>query len=690
MARDDHEPLLAIWILRALLATDAYGAQRPSLGRGPLDAAGLGSLKSAGMPAPKVKKRLVRRLDALVERGAPREGPLFANVTRLGSLLALSAVEQEVLLFAVLLSLEPALRACFDELLGASLRRIEACIGATLDVPLDELRRALAPSGALQTTGLVLVADAARRAWDSPLAPMDDLPDVLYAEHADEDALLARLCKPAPPSALGVDDFAHVERDLCILQRYLASAAAGRLPGANVLLYGAPGTGKTELVRCLARELGAALVEVEVETERGAPLTAAGRLAHYRLCQALLGRRRAPALVAFDEIEDVFPKTEARAASSGANKGFTNRLLEHNRVPAIWISNHVSHIDPAFVRRFDFVLELAVPPAAARRRIVEQHVGARTSSARFVATLAADERFGPAHLARAVRVGAMVAGDAEATFETTVLRVLANQARAQGAGLVRAHAGGEGPYELRFLNTSHDPAELVTALARHPSGAICLYGPPGTGKTALVHHVAERIGLPLVVKRASDILSPWVGETEANLAAMFARASEAGAILFLDEADGFLRNRSGADRTFEVTQVNELLVQLEGFEGLFFCATNAFDTLDPAALRRFALKIRFDGLSREQRWELFTASLRAHGALGSAEELAASRASVDGLDGLTPGDFAAVTRQARILGRALSAPALSSALEAELRHKRRSGRAIAGFLGEPARASRTP
>lgn len=52
---------------------------------------------------------------------------------------------------------------------------------------------------------------------------------------------------------------------------------------------------------------------------------------------------------------------------------------------------------------------------------------------------------------------------------------------------------------------------------------------------------------------------------------------------------------------WEVTQVNELLVQMETFPGIFVCATNLVDALDQASLRRFALKVEFLPLRTEQR-----------------------------------------------------------------------------------------
>src|SRR5262249_51457524 len=160
---------------------------------------------------------------------------------------------------------------CFDGLEGASLRRLEACIAQTVDLEIGAVRRALAPSGALAATGLMRLADQERRAWDEPLEVMEGLADILSSEHGRPAGLIARFCKPAAPAALGLDDFPHLAADVEILKRFLARAIEDRARGTNVLVYGAPGTGKTEIARAIAAALSASLFEVDVETPRGEP-----------------------------------------------------------------------------------------------------------------------------------------------------------------------------------------------------------------------------------------------------------------------------------------------------------------------------------------------------------------------------------------------------------------------------------
>ena len=127
-----------------------------------------------------------------------------------------------------------------------------------------------------------------------------------------------------------------------------------------------------------------------------------------------------------------------------------------------------------------------------------------------------------------------------------------------------------------------------------------LSGPPGSGKSAWVRHLAARMGLPVLQKRASDILDAFVGGTERNIADAFAEARDTNAFLVFDEADSLLLDRVDAVRSWEISQVNEMLTWMEQHALPFACTTNLLDRLDRASLRRFLVKVRFDWLTRTQ------------------------------------------------------------------------------------------
>jgi SpoVK/Ycf46/Vps4 family AAA+-type ATPase len=158
------------------------------------------------------------------------------------------------------------------------------------------------------------------------------------------------------------------------------------------------------------------------------------------------------------------------------------------------------------------------------------------------------------------------------------------------------------------------------------------------GKSAYARFIAERLGLEAIEKRASDLLSMWVGGTEQNIAGAFAEAADRRAMLVIDEADSLLRDRAGAQRSWEVSQVNEMLTWMERHPYPFVCTTNLMESLDSATLRRFLFKVEFLPMTSSQAREAFR---RAFGVQAPA--------ALDRLDTLTPGDFAVVARKAKVL-----------------------------------------
>ncbi len=209
-----------------------------------------------------------------------------------------------------------------------------------------------------------------------------------------------------------------------------------------------------------------------------------------------------------------------------------------------------------------------------------------------------------------------------------------------------------------------------------------MHGPPGTGKTAFAEHVAERLDRELITHSASALLDKYVGETEKALARMFSEAHKADAVLLLDEADNFLSAREGARHRWELTETNELLVQMERFRGIFLCATNLVDALDPAGMRRFDVKMEFHYLTEPQRWSLFVRLAQCQSlSKPTGKRAAGLRSRLARLDLLTPGDFAAVVRGNRLVGTGTEDhESIIARLENEHRMKPGAQRSRPGFI----------
>ncbi|WP_109427137.1 AAA family ATPase [Aggregatibacter kilianii] len=562
----------------------------------------------------------------------------YENLARLSAFLQLNPVEQEILRFAMHLRSEEPMRDLFGYLPKSDLQRTAAIMADLLKQPKNQILSALKKGSKLNAYGIIVRNYRLDKvhdyfAWGETL----DF-DEFVTQPLNEYALLKSCTEIPHAPSLQPDDFAHIDSMKDMMLMYLQQALKHHQKGVNVLIYGAPGTGKTEFAGLLAQALGISAYNITYMDSDGDVVTAEQRLNYSRLAQTLLNGKQA--LLIFDEIEDVFNGSLMDRSVAQKNKAWTNQLLENNNVPMIWLSNSVHSIDTAFLRRFDFVFEMPDLPLKNKSALISQLAEGKLT-AEYVQHFAKVRSLSPAILTRVFNVANAVDNGKKA-FSDVLITLFNETLQAQGKKKIEPLVENKLSYQLDWVSCDENIHKISEGLMRTKKGRICCYGPPGTGKTAWAGWLAKQLDMPLLLCKGSDLLNPYVGGTEQKIAEAFESAKRDNCLLVLDEVDTFLFSRDGAERSWERSQVNEMLTQIERFEGLMVVSTNLMNVLDPAALRRFDLKLKFDYLTPQQRLD-FAKQQAEKLNLGEWNEPHSKR--ILELNLLTPGDFAAVARR---------------------------------------------
>ncbi len=559
-----------------------------------------------------------------------REDESLLQANRLADALDLAAEERALLLLVTAMERAPLTRS-LAKLIDAEALDIEALVGALTG---------LAPH-AIRTAEVVRLDLVGR--WTSKEGKVEfglcwSFERLLDAKAGQHDSLIDGLLGRRQVARHAIADFPAHQGDAELALALLRGAMTSGARGINILIHGPPGTGKTELARTLAAALGEPLHGVGEADSDGDEPSRFDRVAALRLALRTL-ERRGRALLLFDEMEDLLGSAQVepdgRIRNRQGSKLFVNRLLEDNVVPVIWTSNCIADIDPAILRRFSLSIRMDFPGTAHSPAMLDRV--SREEQVAVDPALAALAAHAPeaASLFRIAARAAALAGDAESAnrFAGSILGAMRGET---------VEPRTSRAFDATLLAADTDLRALFASLASQDGPAdfsLLLTGEPGTGKTEAVQALARQLGRPLHIKRASDLMSKWVGETEKAIARAFAEARRQGAMLFFDEVDSLLADRQTASQSWEISQVNELLTWMENHPLPFAAATNHAAKLDPASARRFVFKVEMRALDVARARRAF-----AH-FFGSE-----APAALDALVGLTLGDFAVVARQLRFTG----------------------------------------
>ena len=470
--------------------------------------------------------------------------------------------------------------------------------------------------------------------------------------------------------------------------------------GLSVLLYGIPGSGKTSFAASLAADMGKKLYFIAQNDDdtRHMNYSAAFRYAALTVAQKQLDPEES--ILVIDECDKLVENTglggalffrlfggDIAGGRDGENKGQLNSVIDNNRHTVLWICNSKQEaIDPSSRRRFDYNIFFDELSATARTYIWQNALKFYNCEGKldghFIECVSRRYRANPGGISLAVKNAAQLcAEDASLDFEKEVMVFL--KAHCSLLGIQESPEEKMEPardYSLEGLNirSGIKLPRLIEACRNflsntsnlrndrdQPRMNLLLFGVPGAGKTEFVKYLAKQLDTKLCIKNASDLLNMYVGGTEQRIAAAFSEAEANGEILFIDEGDSLLGAREGAVRSWEVSQVNTLLSEMERFRGIFIVGTNLVQKLDPAALRRFSFRLHFDYLTETGKEIFFDTYFTKPMGLPKLNE--AEKRRLAAIDSMTPSDFRNVRQQFFYLAdTGLSNMEIIEALETEI------------------------
>ena len=543
------------------------------------------------------------------------------------------------------------------------------CLAAATGISVSAAHEALGPGGRI--SGLGFLHESRLSRLDTCLLPdlATNLDYGLWRPDFGEDFLEQRCMQRAPAAQSSVLESDSLPQSLATLMTLARAMLDGRCPTGQILIHGAPGTGKTEFARRMAELMQVALYEIHsIINDR--ELGPGDRLRCFAGAQALLASRQ-KCLLLFDEADQALESSRGFLGRGNDNwdKAWLNSLLENSSVPGIWIANEINSVHPAVLRRFTLVTEMPAMAARELSEVYRKQLDEVHVSHEWLLRVARNGSVTPGLMAQAARVAQAVTDKSTGDIEDTMTLVLEGHCQAAGrpfdAAKICPTRTDRLPYSVSWLNTVPCIDDIVAqaSASRHPTGRFLMHGPPGTGKSRLAREIAERGDIQLISASASDLLSSYVGKTEKNIAALFREASASNAAIVVDEVDGLLADRRNAVRTWEISQVNELLTRIESFEGMLFATTNRIDMIDPAVLRRFDAKIRFDYMKPEHAADMFCQMLDA---AEDIREWVLPR--LTRLAKLTPGTFETASRWLAVNNQTLTPQGLIKALEQEVEY----------------------
>lgn len=466
--------------------------------------------------------------------------------------------------------------------------------------PARQLEEALAIHGTIFSNRVVLInLNDLGSIWDNTaLLVSDYMRSAMKAPNARKNSRMTEDVQPVYSFDDLLLDENHLKEIKSLCKTYTESKEA-----LTFLFQGPSGVGKTTLAHAIARYMNKRLLLVKV----GSADDYALRYKIEYFCELASNRNF---ILFFDEADSLFRTSVDKEETAG----WARILFQEFKGVAIFTTNYT--LPYAFDRRMTYALNMKDLPQAQKTILLKKYASKRGLLLKDHETKElASIDISPGYYENIFRLATSLNG--KISYENLKKSFIRRAEFLLSEADIEKYQKAPQPHKTLYFNESQEKLlrPLETAIQKivefpdlFPRGLKSIFtGPPGVGKTAYAKQIADKFELDFVSLSASDILSPYVGESERNIRRILKNSDKKKhqKVIFLDEVESLLSSRDLAQRTWEFSLSNETLKRLDEYQGIILAATNRYDIIDTAFKRRFLFKIDFSYPSKEIRKKIW-------------------------------------------------------------------------------------
>jgi transitional endoplasmic reticulum ATPase len=561
----------------------------------------------------------------------------FINLDQMVEILHLGDVEREVLRFLHVAN-HPEISAITHNLVGTDRARLPSLISRYIEHPTDvkKVYDAISPNSPLVTTGMIQLADTED---EDELYPSidEDIRQILMIPNVDKTTMVENVLGRPAEAILQTSDFSYIAKDIDYIKQQIKAAVEQGQTGINILLHGPAGSGKTELSKAIAAELGLTLYSVGEKDEGQDIGSAQHRVGKLFLAHSFLKGSK-DAILLFDEIEDLLNKgTDTEKKADTFSKIVVNRLIENNPVVTIWAGNDPDKFHDSVRQRFTYSIYVDYPPVMMRMKVWEKQLelNGLDLPKQDVAYLSRKYQAPPRMIANAI--GSACRGDRNVAAIELSLRASSRITYGHADALEIGGSVSE-KFSLDLLNYDKGKENYFAAIIASGQSprpySLLMQGLPGSGIANTGRYLAEVAAMNPLELDMRELCAPHpMRSPESKIRSAFQAAADSKNLLIISNLDALSEDieKSGSQwRNGGLTSVfldglyhHDLPVVASIF--------NPDRELPPSLQDAFTLQLKFSPLSGDQ--------CRSAYKIYFGDE---APAEIQFPDRLVPGDFATV------------------------------------------------